>query len=139
MSGEAANSRSLGAILSEMKVELFDFAQTRIELLKAELQEKAKVIKAAVPSAVAGLLLLCTAFLLLSVALATLVAAGFGDSPFRWFFGFFIVGVFWSIGGGLALYMVKRRLTDQEFLPRKTVEVLDGDKAWLKNEARNAL
>jgi|SRR5579859_3143344 len=139
MNGEVHNGRSLVAILAEIRDELKDFAQTRIELFKRELQEKAAVIKSSVPAALIGVAFLTTAFLLLSLALVALVAAGFGDSTYKWFFGFLIVGVFWSVAGGMALYMAKRRLTQHGLTPQKTAEVLSGDKAWLQNEARNAL
>ena len=122
-----------------MKDELQEFVQIRIELLKREVQEKISAMKSAIPAALIGGLLLLAAFLLLSVALALLVAVGFGDSPYRWFFGFLIVGVLWAVGGGMGLYMAKRRLTQQGLLPRKTVRVLSGDKVWLQNETRNAL
>jgi len=139
MIGEANNGRSLAAILGEMKDELQEFVQIRIELLKRELGKKISALKAAFPAALIGGLLLLTAFLLLSFALVALVAVGFGGNPYRWFFGFLIVGVFWAIGGGMGLYMAKRRLTQQGFIPRKTVRVLSGDKVWLQNEARKAL
>ena len=70
-----------------MKSELQEFAQTRIALLKREIQEKTEALKSALPLAVVGSLLLSTAFLLLSVALAALVATAFADNPYRWFFG----------------------------------------------------
>ena len=139
MSADVNNGRSMAAILGEMKDEIQEFVQTRIELLKRELQEKISAIKSAIPAAIIGGLLLLTAFLLLSFALAALVAVGFGDSPYRWFFGFLIVGVLWAIGGAMGLYLAKRRLTQQGLVPRKTVEVLSGDKVWLQNETRNTL
>ena len=80
MTGDVSNGRSLAAILGEMKDELQEFVQTRIDLLKQELQEKISAVKSAIPAALIGGLLLLTAFLLLSVSLALLVAAGFeGD------------------------------------------------------------
>jgi len=139
MTAEVNNGRSLAAILGEMKDELQEFVKTRIELLKRELGEKTSALKAAFPAALIGGLLLLTAFLLLSFALVALVAVGFGENPYRWFFGFLIVGVFWAIGGGMGLYMARRRLSQQGLVPRKTVEVLSGDKVWLQNETRSAL
>src|SRR5512146_2902106 len=105
MNADVNNGRSLAAILGEMKDELQEVVQIRIELLKRELQEKISAMKSAIPAALIGGLLLLAAFLLLSVALALLVAVGFGDSPYRWFFGFLIVGVLWAVGGGMGLYM----------------------------------
>jgi uncharacterized membrane protein YqjE len=139
MNTEIHNGRSLVAILNEMKSELQEFAQTRVELFKREMQEKAAAIKAAVPSALIGATFLITAFLLLTLALVALVATGFGDNPYKWFFAFLIVGIFWSMIGGMAVFMAKRRLTMQPMVPQKTMHVLSDDKLWLQKETRNAL
>jgi uncharacterized membrane protein YqjE len=138
MNGEVKNGRSLAAILTDMKNELQEFAQTRIALLKREIQEKTEALKSALPLAVVGSLLLSTAFLLLSVALAALVATAFEDNPYRWFFGCLAIAILWAIGGAGALYAVKRRLSRQSLVPQKTIEVLSGDKTWIQNEARKA-
>jgi uncharacterized membrane protein YqjE len=138
MNGEVKNGRSLAAILTDMKNELQEFAQTRIALLKREIQEKTEALKSALPLAVVGSLLLSTSFLLLSVALAALVATAFPDNPYRWFFGCLAIAILWAIGGAGALYAVKRRLSRQSMVPQKTIEVLSGDKTWIKNEARKA-
>jgi len=138
MNGEVKNGRSLAAILTDMKSELQEFAQTRIALLKREIQEKTEALKSALPLAVVGSLLLSTAFLLLSIALAALVATAFPDNPYRWFFGCLAIAILWASGGAGALYAVKRRLSRQSMVPQKTIEVLSGDKTWIKNEARKA-
>ena len=138
MNGEVKNGRSLAAILTDMKNELQEFAQTRIALLKREIQEKTEALKSALPLAVVGSLLLSTAFLLLSIALAALVATAFPDNPYRWFFGCLAIAILWAIGGAGALYAVKRRLSKQSMVPQKTIEVLSGDKTWIQNEARKA-
>ena len=139
MHDEIHNGRSLGAILGEMKSELQEFVHTRIELFKRELQEKAASIKAAIPSALIGAAFGMTAVLLLSLALVALVAVGFGDNPYKWFFAFLIVGVLWSVMAGMALFMAKRRLTMEPMAPKKTMHVLKDDKIWLQKETRNAL
>lgn len=137
MPGTEYNGRSLRGILSEMKGQLQEFVQTRIELLRREIQEKSATLKAAIPLAVAGGLFLATAFLLFSLALAALITVAFPDNPYRWFFGCLAVAVLWSVVGAGALFAVKRRLSRQTMTPQKTIEVLSGDKVWLQNEARN--
>ena len=49
MNGEVKNGRTLAAILGDMKSELQEFAQTRIALLKREIQEKTEALKSALP------------------------------------------------------------------------------------------
>ena len=61
MPGTENNGRSLKGILGEMKGQLQEFVQTRIELLRREIQEKGATLKAAIPLAVAGGLFLTTA------------------------------------------------------------------------------
>lgn len=136
MQGDVKNGRSLAEILSDMKSELTDFAQTRIALLKREMQEKTAALKSALPLLLAGALLLTTGFLLFSLALAALVATAFGENPYRWFFGGLAIAILWSICGTGVLYAVKRRLTEKSMVPRRTIEVLSGDKIWLQKEAR---
>jgi uncharacterized membrane protein YqjE len=137
MNSAVNNDRSLAAIVSEMKEELREFVQTRVEMLKREMQEKLGRLKIAMPLAGAALLLLVTAYLLITVALAAAVAAAFASSPFRWFFGFGIVGVIWALLGAAAGYFAKRELELNTLAPKRTIEVLKGDKVWLQKEVKN--
>jgi uncharacterized membrane protein YqjE len=136
MNSAVNNDRSLAEIVSEMKEELKAFVQTRIEMLKREMQEKLGRLKIAVPLAGAAVLLLLTAYLLITVALAAAVAAAFASS-YRWFFGFGIVGVVWALFGGVAAYFAKRELELKTLAPKRTIEVLRGDKVWLQREVKN--
>ena len=138
MNYASANGRSLSEILADMKDELQEFARTRIELFRSELRERFETIKSALPLAVAGALLLMTAFFLFSFALVGLLAAAFGDNPYRWFLSALIVGVLWSMCGGAAAFLAKQRLTRQALMPEKTIQVLNGDRVWLQKEIRRA-
>jgi uncharacterized membrane protein YqjE len=129
-------ARSLAAIAAEMKQELKDFAETRISMLKSELREKIGHWKMAVPLAGIGVVLLGTAYLLITFGLVAL-AAVFIDSPYRWFFALIGVGVLWGLLGGIALYIAKREFELNRLMPQKTLEVLNGDKIWLQKEVRN--
>jgi uncharacterized membrane protein YqjE len=97
---EANNGRSLAAIIAEMKGELQDFAQTRIEMFKTEFQEKVKTLKIAAPLAALAALLLATAYLLFTMALVGLAVVFLHDNPYRWFFAFAVVAVLWTLLGG---------------------------------------
>jgi uncharacterized membrane protein YqjE len=137
MPSDTNNGRSLGAIIAEMKRELKEFAQTRFEMLKTELQEKVKTLKIAAALAGLGGLLLGTAYLLFTMALVGLAVAFFRDNPYRWFFAFAIVAVLWTVLGGIAAYFAKREFELKGLAPRKTIEVLKGDKLWIQSEAKN--
>jgi uncharacterized membrane protein YqjE len=133
------NNRGLTEILAEIKDEFKEFTQTRIELLRAELEEKSRVIKAALPLAAMGALFLTVGFLLFSFALVGLVVVAFEGNPYRWFFAFLIISFLWSIFGGIAAIVAKSQLSSKGVVPRKTIQVLNNDRAWLQREARNIL
>ena len=131
------NGRTLADVVSTIKDELKEFAQTRLQLLKVELQQKFGLLKIAALLAAVAVVLLSTAYLLLTFALAALVAALLVDSPYHWFFGFLTIAVLWSLLGGVAGYFAKREFELRGIMPRRTIEVLRGDKIWLQSEARN--
>ena len=137
MNPEIKNGRSLASTLAEMKIELLDFLDTRIELLKTELQEKGKILKAAAPLGALGALLLATAYLLFTLALVSLLVVAFQDNPYRWFFAFLIVAFAWTVFGGIAVYFAKRELEMNTLLPQRTIDVLKGDKIWIQAEVKN--
>ena len=139
MHSDISNGRSLAAIVTEMKEELKDLVQTRIEMFRTELQEKLKTLKIAAPLAGVGALLLGTAYLLFTMALVGLVVAFFRDNPYRWFFAFAAVAVLWTLLGGIAAYFAKREFELKGLMPRKTIEVLKEDKLWIQAEAKNQL
>jgi uncharacterized membrane protein YqjE len=129
------NGRRLGEVVAEIKDELKEFLQTRVQMLIAELREAAKNSKSAMIFGGAAALLLGTAWLLLNLALVGLVAVAFWGSPYAWFFAFLIVGMFWAILGGMLGLAAIRKL--QGLAPKKTIEVLKQDKVWLQQEARS--
>jgi uncharacterized membrane protein YqjE len=127
--------RSLAAIVAEIKEEVKDFVQTRVEMFKSELQETLDAWKTAVPLAAIAVLLLVTAYLLLTLAVVGLVAVAFWDNPYRWFLAFLLVAVLWSIGGGILGWLALREFQSKGLFPRKTMEVLKADKMWIQSEA----
>lgn len=133
------HERSLGEVLSEIRSEVIEFIETRLQMLRTEMQEAAKTIKRAAPSMVAGLVLLGTAYIFLTLALVALVAVAFWNNPYHWFFAFVIVGVVWAIAGSLAMFMAVRALKLHGLAPRKTLEVLKADKVWLQYEVGSRL
>ncbi|HVN22205.1 MAG TPA: phage holin family protein [Dongiaceae bacterium] len=131
------NGRSVAEILTQMKAELVEFVQTRVTMLRAELREKAQMLKVAVPLAGIAAVLLGTAYMLFTLALVGLVLAAFPQSAYRWFFAFLIVGVFWGILGAAAAYFAMREFQMKSMVPKRTLEVLKGDKIWIQSEVNN--
>ena len=129
------NGRTLGEVVSEVKEEIKDFMQTRLQMFVNEMREKMQNSKKAAVWGAAGLVLLATAYLLLNLALVGLVAVAFWGSPYAWFLAFLIVGFFWLIVGGMLAMLAIKQF--QGVTPTKTIEVLKEDKVWLQQEARN--
>lgn len=134
-----ANGRTLAEVVAEIKEEVKDFAQTRIRLFKAETQQKLALLKIAALLAVVAVVMLATAYLFLTVGLAALIAALLVNSAYHWVFGFFGVALLWAVVGGVAAYFAKREFAVKGIVPRRTLEVLKGDKIWIQREAKNQL
>jgi uncharacterized membrane protein YqjE len=127
--------RSLAAIVAEIKDEIKDFVQTRVEMFRSEMRETLNAWKTAVPLAAIAVLFLATAYLMLTLAVVGLVAVAFWDNPYRWFLAFLVVGVLWTIGGGILGWLALREFQSKGLFPRKTIEVLKADKIWIQSEA----
>jgi len=55
---EYNNGRTVADVLADMKEELIEFVETRLTMLKTELQDKLQTLKIALPLAVVGVVLL---------------------------------------------------------------------------------
>lgn len=134
MNHDVNNGRSLAAVLADVKEELKEFVATRLTLLKSELREKAQTVRVAVPLALAAALLLGLALVLFTMTLVALVFALLPDSAFRWCLAFLCIAVLWAIAGAIIAVRAKRELQTRGLVPRKTIEVLKGDKLWIQSE-----
>lgn len=130
------NGRSLAGVIHELKDELKEFIQTRIAMLKSEMQDKVASWKTAgIMIAIAAVLGL-TAWLLLTGALVSVVAAAFYPSRFAYFFAFVIVGLAYLIIAGLMGAFAASEIKRRGVMPERTIRVLKQDQVWLQNEAR---
>lgn len=131
------NGRSLGEVISEIKQEVKEFLQTRVSMFVAEMREKISNSKTGAIYGGVALVLGSAGFLMLSVALAALVAVAFWGSPYAWFFGFLIIGLLWTIMAAMLALAAVRQFKD--VTPKRTIQVLKEDKIWLQHEARNQI
>ncbi|MFY9740861.1 MAG: phage holin family protein [Candidatus Sulfotelmatobacter sp.] len=136
MAEEVNQGRSLGSVLLEMKEEIKEFTETRFEMLKTELQEKLKIMKIAGPLIAIGVVLLGTAYILLTLALVGLALAFLQGNPFRWFFAFLVVGFVWALLGAILTCSAVREFQSQGLMPKRTIAVLKGDKVWIQSEVK---
>ena len=133
------SARSLSDLASEMKQELKEFVETRIEMFTTEFKEKTSRWKAAAPLAVLGIVLAGTAYLLITATIVALAAVLIGDTPYRWVYALLGAGVLWGLLGGIALYIAKREFEVDRLLPDRTLAVLKEDKTWLQDEVRQKI
>jgi uncharacterized membrane protein YqjE len=134
---EPRGARTLAAVIAELKDEIKEFGQTRVRIFLTELREDIQKFKGGAILTLAGVALLATAWLFLNLAVVGLIAAAFWGSPFAWFFAFLIVGGCWLIiGAALGFAGIKRF---RGLAPKKTIAVLQKDKVWLQQEARNQI
>jgi Putative Actinobacterial Holin-X, holin superfamily III len=131
------NERSVAGVLSEIKDELKEFLQTRMNMLKSEMKDKISTVKTAVPMIAAGLLFGLTAWFVLTAALISIVADAFYPNRFAYFFSFVIVGVAYALIGGISAAFAIRELRQSGLKPERTIRVLKEDQVWLQTEARN--
>ena len=139
MNSDTQRERSVGEVLAEIRSEVIEFVDTRLKMLQSEMQEASKTLRRAAPSMVAGIVLLATSYVLLTLAIVALVAVAFWSNPYHWFFAFLIVGAIWSIAGWLAVFLAIRAIRLHGLAPKKTIEVLKADKVWLQYEVGSRL
>jgi Putative Actinobacterial Holin-X, holin superfamily III len=130
------NARPWAEVTANIKEEIKDFTQIRVQLFKTEFGQKLALLKVAGILAVVAVVFLLTAYLFLAIGIASLIAAAFLDHPYRWVYGFFGVALLWGLMGGIAAYVAKREIALKGIVPRRTLEVLKGDKIWLQSEAK---
>lgn len=130
------DERSFASLVTELKNELAECLQTRLQLLISELREKFGNAKKAAGLGGLTLLFASLAFLLLTVAAVALVTVAFWGSPFAFFWGFLILGILYLLLSGITgivAYFALRGLT-----PEKTIKMLQGDKTWARAELSNS-
>jgi hypothetical protein len=129
--------RSLRELVRAILDELKDFANTRFRVLSSELHATLDSIKVAVPLALIALLLGLTAFLLLTAAVVAIIAHAFASTPYAWFVALIIVGVIWLVSAAVTGLISYNKLRARGGFPKRTVEVLKADKAWIQSETNH--
>jgi VIT1/CCC1 family predicted Fe2+/Mn2+ transporter len=137
--GTLHNGRTVAEVLNEFKVELKDFAATRGQMLRAEMQEKVGAWKAAIPTMAVGAVLLLFALLVFTAGLVEVIALAFSGQPWAMAASCFIVfAIYALLGAVLALYGW-RKAKEPGLAPERTLKVLKQDQIWLQHEARTEL
>jgi hypothetical protein len=130
--------KSIAAILAETKEELKQFVTTRVDIFKAEMDEKISRLKAVVPLALVAGLFLLSGWMVLTFALIALLHALFVPSVFAWLWASLIVTVVYLLVGGVTGYLAYAEIKETSLTPTRTLKVLQQDQVWMQNEARTA-
>ena len=128
------NGRTLAGLLHEVKEELKEFLDTRLQMLNAEMKQKIAMLRMVVPMLLGAVLLAAIGCLLLTVALVAAIATLIG-----WGWSFLAVGVFYLLVAGATAAFALREIKAEGVTPTRTMKVLKQDQMWLQNEARSQL
>jgi uncharacterized membrane protein YqjE len=131
--GRLENERSLQGTLQDIKNEMKEFVQTRFEIFKKEMQDKISAYKSALPMAAAGVLLLATAWFLITGAIVAAIALALG-----WPLAFLITGFGYFLLGMIVGWLAYKEVTSQSMTPERTLQVLKQDQVWMEQEAKSA-
>ncbi len=132
----AENGRTLAGVVAELKDELKEFLGTRFAMLKSEMKDKLAAWKMALPMIVVGLVLVGTAWLLLTGAIVAAIYVAFEGNPFAAALALIILCVGYALFGGIAIIFAWRDLKERGVVPKRTIRVLKDDQVWIRNEAK---
>ena len=130
--------KSIATILSETKDELKQFVTTRVNILKAEMDEKISRLKAVIPLAVVAALFLVSGWMVFTFALIALLQTLFLPSVYAWLWASLIVTAVYLLVGGIAAWLAYSEIKATNLTPTRTLKVLQQDQVWIQNEARTA-
>ena len=130
--------KSIATILAETKDELKQFVTTRVNILKAEMDEKISRIKSIIPLAVVGTLFLLSGWMVFTFALIALLHTLFLPSAYAWLWASLIVTAVYLLVGAIAGWLAYSEIKATSLTPTRTLKVLQQDQVWIQNEARTA-
>ncbi len=123
-----SQDKTLPELLSELTDELTTLFRQEVELAKTELKQQASRAGKASGMLVAGGVIGFVAFLLVSWAIAFLIALVLPT-----WLGFAIVGVVYAVIAAVVASVGRKQLKQVNPKPEQTVASLKEDQAWLKN------
>lgn len=133
------HDRSIGEVIAELRDELKEFINTRVQMLRSEMNEKVGAVKAAVPALVIAAVMALSAWFVLTWALIYLLSMAFGQGHGSLALAAAIVGVVYLLVGGVAGAYGYKTLTAKSLAPERTLRVLKQDQVWAQTEAKTQL
>ncbi|MDX6712517.1 MAG: hypothetical protein QOH96_3533 [Blastocatellia bacterium] len=125
---------NLPVLLGRLGDEVMQLMDTKLNLLKVEVKEEADVYVRDSAMIGTGAIVAAVGFALFNVAVALLVSLLFPFSqPVNFALGFVVTGLVYMIIGGIVVVTMKNRLSKRALVPKTSVEELERDKQWLRN------
>jgi hypothetical protein len=131
-----SNDGGSPSVIAELIGEVEQFIEKRSDLFKAEIRQKLPHLLNAARLGIAGGLLLLTGYLFLAIAVVVLIGSAFPQNPYRWFFGFLIVGIISAGFGAIGAFLAKSEFDLKSILPHRTLSVLQREQDCGKSESR---
>ncbi len=133
-----SETESLPTLVGRLGDDVMQLFDTKLSLLKVELQEEANSYARGGIAIAIGSIVAAVGFALLNVAVAFAVSTLFANANLsqstKYALGFVLTGLVYVVIGGIVILTVKNRLARQGLVPNRTVDELRKDKEWLKNE-----
>jgi Putative Actinobacterial Holin-X, holin superfamily III len=123
------SGRPIAELLSDLANETGTLVSQEIALFKAELQEKAATLGIGAGALAAGGLIAFSGWLALLAA--AILGLSYVLPP--WLSALIIGAVVVALGGGLVLFG-KSRLNADALVPRRTLDSLRADQAWIRDQ-----
>lgn len=130
--------KPIASSFAELKEDVKNFLQTRIELLRAELKEKIAAWKAPAAMLALAALFLLTAWFGLIFCIVAALHSAIAHTNFSWLWGGLIVTLLLLLSAvalGGAAYAGLRAAS---LKPTRTLRVLKQDQEWVRNQTRVA-
>jgi hypothetical protein len=123
--------RSLGELFSELSRETTTLVRQEVDLAKTELTHKATEIGKDVGFLAAGALVAYAGFL----TLIAMVVIALGQIGVTWWLSALIVGAVVLAVGGILVKTGLTAIKNEGMAPKQTIETLQEDAQWAKNQA----
>jgi Zn-dependent protease with chaperone function len=128
----------LASALLEIRDDLKMFAQTRAQLLRAEIGEKMRIWKSAMVFLALAALFLVTGWFTSVFALIALLNSWIVSGRYGWFLGGLIVSAVLLVSGALCGLAGYKGIKASGVKPTRTLRVLKQDQEWIQRRTRPA-
>ena len=129
-----ADLDNLSVLLGKLGDKVLQLVETKLNLLKVEVQEDVRTYARGGAVIAASGMVCAIGFALLNIAVAIFVSLAFSFSPpVNYALGFVITGAVYMIGGYIVLAGAKKRLSETDIVPKRSVEEFRKDEQWVKN------